>query len=166
MSFAVGTEISAVNLNTVNNNYSYRTTMPKNADYIEDYVGNNGYFYSHRQSGQLLFHCHFGCGAFGGGHLRIGKVINGSLQTIYSKDMGWNTSVDVNFNSTGEGRYRVWSDTKFQFAQTYPTIYCADNKVASGDRIIIYDAFFISLNRLSGQELKAATLNTGRCGRY
>ena len=160
-----GEILYASSLNSINGQATYSGTMPSGADEISDYLPNNGYIYSHRPSGQLLFTAHFECGIFGGGNFRAQQYINGSWNTICSEDMSWNTDKTVNVYSNGPGYYRFYSDTNFQFESIPWSLYCGDNGISKGDYLTIYDDFTLSSDSLKDTPITAILINTQRCGR-
>lgn len=165
MAFTQGQLITASELNSVNGGVSISGTMSDSADWIQDWVGNNGVFYSHRPAGTLLFSAYFRCGWFGGGQLRIVKWVNGGWnETVCARDFGWSTNETVNVNSTGPGQYRVYSNTAFQFAPISYYIYCGQTDCARGKYLTYYDGFQSSINTLRGTSLSVSACNSQRMG--
>lgn len=150
MAIAQGGLIYASDVNSINSSASYSGTMSSGADWIQDAIGNNGIVYSHRASGQLLFQGSFKCGWFGGGKFRIKKwVNNGWNETLCSRDFGWNTDETVKVNSTGPGKYRIYSETAFAFNALPWNVYCGQINCQKGKPIVCWDDFKTSLNKVN-----------------
>lgn len=168
MSIGIGQEVFASDIVARNSEPTYSGTLPDSADWIQDSIGNDGMFYSHRASGQPLFHAIFRNGAFGGGEFRIRKWVNdGWNETISDWNFGWNVNEDLTWNSTGPGLYRVYSNTAFQFAAIPWEIWCGQNTgISRGDPIILWDDFRSSLNQVGTGTTKitASLANSQRMG--
>ena len=165
MAFTQGQLITASGLNVVNDGISISGNFPVSADWIQDYIGNNGIIYSHRPPGALLFHIRLDCGWFGGGKFRVVKWVNGGWnETLASSNYGWSTHTDVNVNSTGPGQYRIYFDTAAQFDSTSWQIYCGQTDCMVGKHLTVYDGFYSSLNTLPGTIITAYVCNSQRVG--
>lgn len=166
MAIAVGNVIYASVVNSMNSTKTYSGTLAKGADWIQDSIGNNGQVYCHRASGQSLFVSTFTCGIFGGGKFRVKKWVNGGWnETVFSADYGWNTNASLNIKSTGPGLYRIYSETAFAMNAISWNIYCAQNTCEKGKKIVCWDGFKTSLNKVNtGQPITAALANQQRLG--
>lgn len=166
MSISQGSKITASDINSVNSNVSYSGTLPDSYAHIENNIGNNGERYIHRTSGQAIFQASFSCGWFGGGKFRVKKWVSGGWnETVYSRDFGWNTNETVTVNSTGPGRYRIYSETDFQFAAIPWKIWCAHNTVSSGEKIYCFDDFTSSGNKVhTGDRITVSYANAQKIG--
>ena len=166
MSISQGNAVYASDINTKNAEVTYSGTMPDGADWIQDYIGNNGTIYSHRPSGSLLFQGTFSCGMFGGGYIRIKKwVNNGWNETVCSKDYSWFTNETLKVNSTGPGKYRIYSETAFQFAPIPWYVYCGQSNCEKGKKIVCWDDFKTSLNKVNaGVQITASHANAQKLG--
>lgn len=164
---AQGELVYASDILSANSEPTYSGTMPSGADWIQDYIGNDGMFYTHRESGEGLFYGHFTCGAFGGGKFRIKKwVNNGWNETISNWDFGWNANTEKTWTSTGPGLYRVYSETAFAMNDIPWRVYCGQiSGISRGDPIILYDDFRSSLNTITTDvKITAAYANSQRMG--
>jgi len=165
MSFAQGSLITASELNSVNSGVSLSGTMSDSADWIQDWIGNSGIFYTHRPAGSLIMTAYFRCGWFGGGNFRVAKWVNGGWnEMVYSANYGWSTNTTAYVYSTGPGQYRAYSDTAFQFAAIPWSIYCGQTDCTTGKYLTVYDGFQSSINTLSGTSLTASICNSQRVG--
>lgn len=166
MAIAQGNVIYASEVNAVNNNASLSGTLSAGADWIQNSIGNDGVVWCHRSAGQRLFEASMTCGIFGGGKFRIKKFVNGGWnETIYSKDYGWNANDNAKVNSTGPAAYRIYSETAFAMNAISWRIYCAQNDCTAGKRIVCWDGFQNTLNKVNtGQPITAALANQQRLG--
>ncbi|MFA7189044.1 MAG: hypothetical protein WC117_03035 [Sphaerochaetaceae bacterium] len=165
MAFSQGQLITAAELNNVNSGASKSGTLASGADWLQDSIGNDGVFYTHRQSGALIFTATFKCGAFGGGKFRIKKWVDGAWnETVCSRDFGWNTNTTVNVTGTGPGAYRAYSETAFAFNAVPWSIYCGQTDCTRGKYLTYYDGFQSSINTLRGTSLSVSACNSQRVG--
>jgi len=165
LSWTTGDLITATKLNSDNSTYGrFSGTLSSGADNIQDSIGNSGIIHSHRSNGSSLFTARLDCGWFGGGQLIVQKLINGSWSDIYNNTFGWNTHTNVTVNSTGQGTYRIYSGTAWQFDAVPWTAWFGQNNCNAGDYLVQWDNKFSSLNRISGNLLTASLLNTGYIG--
>ncbi|MGX8678406.1 MAG: hypothetical protein ACQGQO_04785 [Sphaerochaetaceae bacterium] len=165
MAFSSGDLITASGLNEINGSASFSGTLGDSSDWIQDSIGNNGIFFSHRPAGSLLFTGYFKCGWLGGGKFRIKKWVSGGWnETVYSADFGWNTKTTVNVSSTGPGQYRAYSESAFQFAAIPWSIFCGQTDCTTGKFLTVYDGFRSSINSLPGTLITAALCNSQRAG--
>lgn len=166
MAWNQGELITASKLNSENNRPYKSVWFPAGADWIQDYLGNGGIWYSHVPAGSTVFKMRMDCGWFGGGKLIVerldasGNVIN----TLYNTEHSWNTHIDINVKSVGPGRYRARSGTAFQIDGTTLYCYAYQTGCTSGRYLTLYDDFSKSGNRLTGTLITASLLNQGRGG--
>lgn len=159
--------ITASKLNSENAEMGYfEGTLPDSSDWIEDYIGNDGIVYSHVSAGKPLFWARFKCGLFGGGKFRIVKwVNNGWNETVYSIDFGWNTNTSITINSTGPGKYRIYSASAFQFAAIPWKIWFGQTDCKVGAQLVEWNNWKTSLLHKETEELiTVSKLNSGYIG--
>lgn len=159
-----GDIIYAADLQTLNSAVSYSGTLADSANHIQDSIGNDGYVYSHRPSGSVLFTVKLKNGLFGGGTLKVDRLVNGSWTNIYSHQFGWSTDTTVSISSQGAGEYHIYSSDNWQFAAAPWTIYCGQSDAAQGKYLTVWDDFKTSLNSLQGTSITAALCNAQRVG--
>ncbi len=166
MAFTQGQLITADELNNVNDRASRSISFPTAADWIQDYIGNGGKFYSHRKSGTAIFRMRLDCGWFGGGNILVEKLdASGNvIATLLRSNYGWSTHTTVTVNSTGPGWYRARSDTAFQFDATTIYLWEFQNDCTPGKQLTYYDNPATSGNRITGTPLTVSVLNSGRAG--
>lgn len=166
--FVQGEHITASKLNTINVKAYRAVSFPGGADWIQDYLGNEGKWYSHVPSGSVVFKMRMDCGWFGGGRLIVerldasGNVIN----TLYDIEHSWNTHKDIVVNSVGQGWYRARSGTAFQIDAT--TLYCYAYQIdcTQGHLLTLWDNPLNSGNRRTGTLITVSELNSGLCGTF
>lgn len=149
MSIAQYQQILASDIVSVNTPPTFTGTLPSGADWLQDNIGNNGQFYTHRESGEDIFYGHFKCGWFGGGNFRLKKWVNdGWNETISDWNFGWSSDNALTWQSTGPGLYRAYSDTAFQFDALPWKIWCGQiSGINRGDKIVLWDSFTSSLEK-------------------
>lgn len=167
MAWNIGEFITQSRLNVENRNYGkFSGQLGDSADWIQNSIGNNGQVYSHAAAGSVLFQGRFDCGWLGGGKFRIKKWVNGGWnETRLARDFGWNTHETVTATSSGEGLYRIYSETAFQFAAIPWTIWFGQTSFIAGQKIVKWDDKFSSLGtREAGARLTVAQLQSGYIG--
>lgn len=167
MSFNIGDLITATKMNDVNSSngcFSGSLASGKSEN-IASSIGNSGIFYSYRIYNSTLFYYKWKNGAFGGGHLYVDYLVNGSWNNYFSKSYGWNTNVEVNVPSKGEGWYRIRGDDIR--ADRIPwTIWYGQNDCNAGDYIVEHNNKFTGGIKVSDNpnHITADLLNTGIFG--
>lgn len=158
-----GDTITAVAVNTVNSVATITVSMSAGADHVQDFIGNGGAFYTHRQNGhRMLYFPSIKCGAFGGGHASLDKWINGEWQTIRSWSWGWNTNTSIDENSTGSGYYRFISTDNWAMDAITGYIYCGDDSCSTGEYIKCTDVWTSNNGGyINGGLITAELANTG-----
>ena len=166
MAVSSGQLIKASDINSINDGVSLSGTMPDAANSIQYYIGNNGHVFSHRPYGATLFQASFSNGMFGGGRLVVERWANGiAVETICDEQMGWFTDRTITVNSRGPSEYRIYSADNWQFAPIPWKIWCGQSDCQVGKKIVCWDGFKSSLNKVNSGSLITATLaNAQRLG--
>lgn len=155
-----GMLVSASNMNAINEAATYEWEVPYGKDKIQEFMGNNGCFYTHRMAGLPIFQCKLKNGWFGGGHLYLYKMVGGSEVLVQSDSWGWSTDQTITWNSTGPGWYRLYSDD-WAFDAVPCKIWCGDISCVPGGEIKCAADWKVNSGAyISGMALSAELANT------
>lgn len=165
--FIQGEHITASKMNEINATPFKVVNFPDAANHIQDYIGNDGIWYSHVPSGGVLFNIpSLWNGWFGGGRLVVQKLDNNMsvVSTLFDKTYGWNTNTSITINSIGAGWYRAYSADNWEFGACTINLYAWQTDCIKGNKLTMYDEPQTSGNRLTGDFLTHEMLNSGRGG--
>lgn len=173
MAVSVGDSISASIVNSLNSSATYSGSFTSSFQKIEDLLGNGGEFYSHRPSGSTILYVTNVKSFFGLGYFFLEKYVNGQWTgmpsgTISGDGPTWisiaSSATTKSLNSSGPGRYRLTTSGLLVSGGTW-SVYCGQTDIQSGQKVICWDDFKSSLNKVnSGSLITAALGNAQRIG--
>ncbi len=170
MAFTQGQTITATELNSVNSGHVYANYSPSTGFYGQTY---DRKWYSHREAGALLTgDVRISIGAFGGVALRLARVdaSNNVISWLINENIVGGivgASRTYSIKSLGPGWYRLW------FAETSNPmhnsafrwkLYVSQTDCTKGKKLTLYQDPSLGGNRLAGEKLTVAHLNSGLAG--
>ena len=152
-----GQEAIAYTINALNAKPSFSINMHDGSS-IQDELGNSGIIYSHRPSGSVL--------------VRIARYSSGNMTAKVFRffDDSWSLVDEVSLYNVSEAVIRSQGPSKYMVVGSSETngiceIYCGQSDCEKGEKIICWDDFKSSLNKVNtGEPITAKLANEQRIG--
>lgn len=160
MSFTAGQIIYASDLNTYNKSFKYYNYTDKASGLSGDpYTSSQ--FYCHT-GGKIYFHTAKSIAWLGGTTAGVQQLVNNSWTTRWSQ--GYHEGYhEYTYNITQDGWYRANGNSSMGVEVVYE-FYCGQGDCKEGEKLVIYDDFATSGNRILDTIITDDLLNAARIG--
>lgn len=160
MAFTAGQIITASDLNTYNKSFRYYNYFDKATGLSGDPHTSSRY-YCHT-GGKIYFHTEASILWPGGCTAGVQQLVNGSWTNKWKQDYGTGYH-SYTYNITQDGWYRA-NGTASLNVGVYYEFYCGQGDCKEGEKLVIYDDFATSGNRISDTIISEDLLNKARIG--